>query len=97
MYNGMSQSRKLLTLPSRTPGLGEAKAFARDVERATQQLKELRQEVHILIILRILGGSIFGGQNSTVAEVSQDMVKKGHRLLMCAIQQVLTPTISICH
>ena len=25
-----------------TPGLGEVKAFARDVERATQQLKELR-------------------------------------------------------
>lgn len=30
-----------------TPGLGEVKAFARDVERATQQLKELRQEVQI--------------------------------------------------
>ena len=29
------------------PGLGEVKAFARDVERATQQLKELWQEVQI--------------------------------------------------
>ena len=78
----MSQRfRTLLTLPEcPAPGLGEVKAFAHDVEHATQQLKELRQEVHIL---RILGGSLFGRQNSAVTEVSQDMVKKGHGFLMC--------------
>ena len=56
----MSQRfRTLLTLPEcPAPGL----------ERATRQLKELRQEVHVL---RILGGTQFGRQNSavTVADI----------------------------
>ena len=59
-----------------TPGLGEVKTFARDVERATQQLKELRTgRSHLK---DSMGDPYLLGQNSTVTEVFQDMVQKSH-------------------